>query len=85
MRTEYAIEILKEHLRNELRYAHDADEHIENAGGVHFEMTRDTKQAFQESRRIAWERIPQLKKAIELLETNPDTPLIEGYNHNLVN
>lgn len=61
----YALKILKESLNNELRYLASAKE-ITSGNGFKFDNI--TMNAFNESKRVAEERIPDLIKAINTLE-----------------
>lgn len=61
----YAIELLKTELLNEHVAKGQADEYLVGSGMS--AKNRATIEAFEESRRLAKERIPQLEKAIEKL------------------
>lgn len=61
---EYVIELLKTKLNNELKQLEIANQMLKGKG---FIMNEDTQEAFEESRKLAFIRIPQLKEAIELL------------------
>lgn len=61
---EYVIELLKTKLNNELKELEIANQMLKGKG---FIMNEDTQKAFEESKRLALIRIPQLKQAIDLL------------------
>ncbi|CAD8327763.1 hypothetical protein [uncultured phage] len=61
---EYVIELLQKKLNQELTALESANQMLKGKG---FIMNEDTQKAFEESRRLAFIRIPQLKEAIELL------------------
>jgi hypothetical protein len=61
----YAIELLKSELINERVDKAQANEWLQGSGISG--KNRSDIEAFEESRRIAIERIPQLEKAINLL------------------
>ena len=60
----YPLEILQSDLNNELRALEIGKQATKGQG---FYMDNATMEAFEESIRIAKERIPQLEKAIKLL------------------
>ena len=60
----YALQILQSSLNDELKAKADADDYIEGIRGVESYYQKDTIEAFKESRRLAIERIPQLRDAI---------------------
>lgn len=62
---EYVINLLKNDLNVELRALAAANELTRGNG---FNMDDATQQAFDESRKLAYQRIPQLEKAIKILE-----------------
>lgn len=61
----YAIEILKEHLKNERQARGHAKEWLRGSGIDG--RNRDDVRAFEESLSLAQKRIPQLEDAIETL------------------
>lgn len=65
---EYSIELLKSALRDERIAKGQADEYLHGSGM----STKDRKDiaAFEESRRIACERIPDLERALDVLHGN---------------
>lgn len=58
----YAIELLETQLDNELKFFADANSAFEDGG-----LNNELRNAFMRSQEIARERIPVLKKALELL------------------
>lgn len=61
---EYVFELLQKKLDNELKELEIAKQMLKGKG---FIMNEHTQKAFQESRKLASIRIPQLKQAIDLL------------------
>ena len=61
---EYVIELLQIKLNNELKELETANQMLKGKG---FIMNLDTQKAFEESKRLASIRIPQLQEAINLL------------------
>lgn len=61
---EYVIQLLQKKLNQELTALESANQMLRGKG---FIMNEDTQKAFEESRRIASIRIPQLKEAIKSL------------------
>lgn len=69
---EYVINLIQSHLNEELRQLQISKE-ITAGNGMRF--SKETMAAFDESRRLAEERIPQLKLALERIsigETRPN-------------
>ena len=64
---EYIVNMLQSKLNEELRQREIACQMLERKG---FVMGESTTNAFNESRRIADERIPQLVKALEIIFEN---------------
>lgn len=60
----YVLELMQTKLNNELKELETANQMLKGKG---FIMNEDTQKAFNESRRLASIRIPQLKQAIEVL------------------
>lgn len=61
----YVLELLKSRLKDELIAEQSAKQAMQGNG---FHMLKPTMDAFQESLRLARERIPQLEKAIKIIE-----------------
>jgi hypothetical protein len=61
----YAIDLLQRDLNIELRSLAAATEFTKGNG---FSMSKATQEAFDESKRLAEQRIPQLEKAIKILK-----------------
>ncbi|HWY11951.1 MAG TPA: hypothetical protein VN026_11530 [Bacteroidia bacterium] len=61
---EYAIQLLQSALNDELRALASANELTAGNG---FRFNNETLKAFESSRELAKERIPQLQKAITLI------------------
>lgn len=68
----YAIEILKTALRNEISYHTDAVGYLNGDSGLSTKLyeaySNQTREAFAESERISSKRIPELIEAIKKLE-----------------
>lgn len=62
----YALELLKTALRNELLAEEQAKICLDNRNNE-FSIRKGSYEAFTESRRLAEERIPQLEEAIKFL------------------
>lgn len=60
----YVLELLQTKLNNELKELETASQILKGKG---FIMNEDTQKAFEESKRLASIRIPQLQEALELL------------------
>jgi len=61
----YVIDLLQKRLDHELKELDVANQMLQGRG---FSMPKDTQDAFEKSREIAYERIPQLKEAIEIIK-----------------
>lgn len=67
-RLHYVLDTLQTMLRNELIAKQQADEFLDGSEGVQTYYAKSTKEAFEESRRLAIERITQLEIALNFFK-----------------
>lgn len=64
----YVLDTLQTMLRNELIAKQQADEFLDGSEGVQTYYAKSTREAFEESRRLAIERIKQLEIALNFFK-----------------
>lgn len=67
-RLEYVLSTLETMLRNELIAKQQADEFLDGSEGVQTYYAKSTREAFEESRRLAVERIKQLEISLSFFK-----------------